>query len=309
MSTAFQRDTTVTATPGSSGRYTAHLPATWAAPNVPQGGIALATAVRGMQAELAAHQSGGVSMPLRSVSCVFAAPVEGGDIEIDATVLRQGRSVAQATATLRTPGRDAGLTAIAVFGASRPGFAFTDLDPPEMPDPESLPSYRDGPPPDVEFEFDHGPFPIWTNHIEGRPVVGHAPWEAYVPDTSERQSFYRFDEVPRDAAGALDPLALVTLCDTMPGAVAERMGPIPEYQWYGPSADLTVHIVGTARSEWILMRNHARRAGDGYASLDVELWDPESGLVAYGTQTMIFTFFDQIPEGDGRLPVDQRPTR
>ena len=303
MSTAFQRDTTVTPSADLPGRYSAHLPATWAAPNVPQGGIALATAVRAMQDGL-----DGVSMPLRSVSCVFAAPVEAGDVEIDVTLLRQGRSVAQSTATMRTPGRAAGLTAIAVFGARRPGFEFTDLDVPEMPDPDSLPSYRDGPPDGVEFEFDHGPFPIWTNHVEGRPVAGHAPWESYVPETSERQSFYRFDETPRDAQGLIDPLALVTLCDTMPGAIAERMGNDHGYQWYGPSADLTVHIVGEARSEWILMRNHARRAADGYASLDVELWDPGAGLVAYGTQTMLFTFSDRIPEGDERFPADQRPS-
>ena len=73
-----------------------------------------------------------------------------------------------------------------------------------------------------------------------------------------------------------------------------------------PSADLTVHIMGTARSEWLLMRNRARRASDGYASLEIELWDPVEGLVAYGTQTMIFTFADAIPEGDHRYPLDVR---
>jgi hypothetical protein len=84
------------------------------------------------------------------------------------------------------------------------------------------------------------------------------------------------------------------------------MGPNPEFDWYGPSADLTVHITGTARSDWLLMRNRARRAGDGYASLEIELWDPESGLVAYGTQTMIFTFSDAVPTGADRFPVDVR---
>jgi len=65
--------------------------------------------------------------------------------------------------------------------------------------------------------------------------------------------------------------------------------------------------VGTARSDWLLARNRARRAADGYASLEVEIWDPETGLVAYGTQTMIFTFFGPTPEGDARLPLDLRP--
>lgn len=63
--------------------------------------------------------------------------------------------------------------------------------------------------------------------------------------------------------------------------------------WLPPSADLTVHVLGEARSEWVLARNRARFAGDGYASAEMELWDPELGLVAYGTQVMFFSF----PEG------------
>lgn len=301
MGSAFQRDTAVVADPTTPFRFAAHLPDTWAAPNVPQGGISLAAATRAMHAAL-----GAVAMPLRSVSCVFAAPVEAGNVEIDVTVLRQGRSVAQTMATMHTPGRAAGLTAIAVFGAPRPGFEFTDLTPPEFPDPATLPRFRDGVPDGVEWDDDLGPFPIWTHHIEGRPVMGHPPWEDYIPTTSERQTLQRFDETPRTAGGSIDPLALVCLCDVMPGAVAERMGRPIAHDWYGPSADLTVHITGTAHSEYLLVRNFARRAGDGYASVEIEVWDPTEGLVAYGTQTMIFTFFDGVPEGDDRFPLDQR---
>jgi acyl-CoA thioesterase len=299
MLSAFQRDTTVVPDPARPGRFHAHLPKTWAAPNVPHGGLALAAATRGMQASVPEHMS------LRSVTCVFAAPVEAGDVEIDVTALRVGRSVAQTLATMRTPGRDAGLTAIAVFGAPRAGFEFTDVAAPAMPPVEPLPSFRDPLPEGVEFERD--PFPLWVHHLEGKPVVGHPPWEHYLPFSSERGNYQRFDETPYLDDGTVDPLALVTLCDMMPGAVAERLGLPLEYDWYGPSADLTVHVVGTARSEWLYARNRARRAGDGYASVEVEIWDPATGLVAYGTQTMIFTFFGPVPEGDHRLPLDLRP--
>ena len=57
-----------------------------------------------------------------------------------------------------------------------------------------------------------------------------------------------------------------------------------------PSADLTVHVFRDAQSEWILGHNFARHAGDGYASLEMALWDPAVGLLAYGTQTMFFVF-------------------
>jgi hypothetical protein len=78
----------------------------------------------------------------------------------------------------------------------------------------------------------------------------------------------------------------------MPGAVGERLGPRQE-AWLPPSADLTVHVLDDARAEWILAVNRARHAGDGYASVDMELWDmeaPAPKLVAYGTQVMFFSF-------------------
>ncbi|MGZ4675108.1 MAG: acyl-CoA thioesterase [Acidimicrobiia bacterium] len=298
MPSAFHVATAVAPDPQIRGRFTAHLPATWSAPNVPWGGLSLATAARAMQAALPEP------MPVRSLSCVFAAPVEAGAVEIDVTVVRAGRSVAQVLAHMRTPGRAAGLTAIAVFGSSRPGFEFTDLAPPDFPAVESLPSFRDPLPDGIVFDRD--PFPLWVHHVEGKPVSGHAPWEEYIPSTSERASYQRFDEPPLVADGSVDPFALVALCDTMPGAVAERLGWPIEHDWYGPSADLTVHVVGTARSEWLLARSRARRAADGYASVEMEIWDPATGLVAYATQTMIFTFFGAIPEGEARLPLDMR---
>ena len=40
-------------------------------------------------------------------------------------------------------------------------------------------------------------------------MLGHAPWEDYVPDRAERAMWYRFDEPPVLDDGRLDPLALV----------------------------------------------------------------------------------------------------
>ena len=86
-------------------------------------------------------------------------------------------------------------------------------------------------------------------------------------------------------------MAVLAMCDTMPGAMFEKLGPDVE-DWYGPSADFTVHPMGVARSEWLLAHSTARWAGDGYASLDITVWDPTEGLVAYATQVMYFTFPD-----------------
>ncbi len=104
-------------------------------------------------------------------------------------------------------------------------------------------------------------------------AIGHAPWERWDPSTSERAYWYRFDDPPLGDDGEWDPLAVVALCDTMPGAVEERMGPdVP--MWFGPSVDLTVHVLARASSPWLLAHNRARYAGDGYASAELSMWDP-----------------------------------
>ena len=105
--------------------------------------------------------------------------------------------------------------------------------------------------------------------------------------------------------GRLDPLAVVTMCDTMPGAVSERIGRRTQ-MYLPPSCDLTVHLLGDARTEWMLAVNRARYAGDGYASTEMEIWDGNcERLVAYATQQMFFVF----PEGPAAARRARPPHR
>lgn len=288
----FLRETAVARDPDRPGRWHTTLSDDWCAPSLPQGGVAAGVAVRAMAAELGtpAHR-------LRSVTTVFAAPVRSGPVVSDVTVLRRGRSMSQAMAQVCSAGEDVGHTSVAVFGGPRPGFAFTDIRPPQVPPPDACPSFRDAPPPGFERRVR---FSYW-DQVEGRAALGHPPWEDWVPTTSERANWYRFDEPPIVDGGVLDPVAVVTLCDTMPGAVSERMGPGTPF-WFPPSTDLTVHLFGDAGPGWLLAHNRARWAGDGYASLEIALWDLDRGLVAYATQMMFFTFPDGIPS-----PAELRP--
>lgn len=289
MGSLFTQETSVEADGDRPGHYRGELSGDWLAPLVPQGGITAAVAARAMAAEL-----DDATQRLRSLTTVFAGPVAAGPIEIDVGVLRRGRSMSQLTATVRNVGDGAGATAIAVFGASRPGFDFTDVAMPEVPSPEECPSWRDPPPPGAD---ERRPYFSYWDQVEGRAAIGHPPWEEYEPTSSERANWYRFDEPPVGADGNLDPLALVTLCDTMPGAVGERVGVSAGAHWLPPSADLTVHLFQDAGPGWLLMHNTARHAGDGYASVELKLWDPERGLVAYGTQVMFFVFPEGPPGG------------
>jgi acyl-CoA thioesterase len=279
----FARSTSVAADRERPGRYHATIGEEWNCPVVPQGGMVVATAARAMEEELDNN-----GQRLRSISVVFAAPVRHGDVEIDVQVLRRGRSMSQCSATVHNPDTDTGTTAIAVFGGVRRGFDFTDITPPEVPPPHECPSFRDPPP----VEWERGPTMNFWDNVEGRPALGHPPWEDVERTSSLRAVYYRFDEPARLDDGRWDPYAVVALCDTMPGAVGQMLGAQTE-QWMPPSADITVHVFNDAHSEWLLAVNRARYAGNGYASVDMEIWDVDNTsltLVAYATQVMFFTF-------------------
>ena len=290
----FERGTAVDRRDGQGdGAFRAFVGEEWNCPIVPHGGLMTATTVRAMTAALDQPDQS-----LRSVTTVFAAQVQAGPVDIDVDVLRRGRSISQVSATARTPGNDAGHTTLAVFGAPRDGYEFTDLEPPVVPPPDECPSFRDPLPEGIVRDM-HMNF--W-DYIEGRPASGHPPWEPYVPTSSERAAWYRFDEPPMLDDGRLDPLAVLTMCDTMPGAVSERTG-YRDHFYIPPSCDLTVHLLGDARTEWVLAVNRARFAGDGYASTEMEIWDANcEQLVAYATQQMFFVFPNGAPPLDQRAP-------
>lgn len=268
--------------PDGPGRYRATLGPGWNLVPLPQGGIVTALALRAMEAEL-----DDAGETLRTLSTMFVGQVADGAVEIDVDVLRRGRSMSHLRAEVRNEGASRGHVTTAVFGRPRDGFAFTDVVPPEVPPPDECRSFRDPPPPDWPT---WGPLPFWER-VEGRPAIGIPPWDDTPRTNSTQASWYRFDETPWLDDGTIDPAAIVVLADTMPGAVGQRLGRT-DRQWFGPSIDLTVHLFAPARTEWILAVNRARLAGDGYASVEMELWSAGS-LVAYGTQLMFFAF----PEG------------
>src|SRR4051812_50218376 len=114
-----------------------------------------------------ADELGDGTQTLRTLHTVFTAQVAHGALAVDVEVLRRGRSMSHVRAEARNPGTPRGHVTTAAFGASRPGFSFTDLLPPaDVPPPEECPSFRDPLPPEAgAFE----PAPVWTTPLEGRP--------------------------------------------------------------------------------------------------------------------------------------------
>ena len=266
--------------PDRDGRYRCELSHDWDLVAVPQGGVVASIALRAAAAELDAPEQ-----ELRTCTTVFAGQVAAGALEVKVEVLRKGRSASQVLATVTNEGAPAGAAVLAVYGGPRKGPTFVDVVPPEVPPPGDCRSYRDPFPPEVE-PFD--PLPFWRR-VEGRAALGHPPWEEFEPTGSDVATWLRFDDPPRTDDGALDPLAVLTLTDRMPGSIGERMGHQGP-RWFAPSADLTVHLLEPLRTEWVLAHDRARWADDGWASAETTLWDEHGLLVAYATQMMLFTY-------------------
>ena len=282
-------DATRVATTGVPGRYRGTIDGSWSLRPLPQGGVVSALAVRAMATEL-----DDPSQTLRTLHSTFVAPVTEGPVEVVVELLRRGRSMSHLRAEVSNPGATHGHLTTAVFGTPRRGFEFTDLEPPADVVPLAASrGFRDPLPEGVE---PFAPMPFWDTRLQGRAALGHPPWEDYEPDRAEHATWYRLDDPPMRDDGTLDPFALVVYADTMPGAVAEKIGPDHRSGWFGPSVDLTFHLLDVCRSSWVLAHNRARHAGDGYASVDMALWDcgedgtAEPRLVAYATQLCFFTF-------------------
>ena len=277
VGTPFDEDTAVERV--GEGRYAADLSDRWNLVPLPQGGVITALAVRAMQDALGVPEQ-----TLRSSHTTFAAQVAHGPLEIDVEILRSGRSMSQVRAEVRNAGAARGHLTIATFGAPRAGWDFTELAPPGVPAPDESRPFR-------AAESEYWPAtPFWSQCVEARAAIGHAPWEDFEPTAAERAIWFRLDDPPVRDDGTIDPLALLVFADLMPGAVGQRIGRT-DRPWFGPSADLTFHLLGECGPGWILGHNRARHAADGYASADMALWDGDR-LVAYATQVHFFTFLD-----------------
>src|SRR5271165_2525753 len=218
------------------GRYSATISPSWNLAVAAQGGVVAAIAARAMEAELGTGQS------LRSFHGVFARPVPVGPVEVEVGVIRSGRSISQVQASIRAVGADAGFTALAAFGQERPGFSYTELEKTRVPPPEECGSYRDPPPPESGLPSEPV-FEFWREVIEGRPALGHAPWDTSERGAAEVATWIKFEDLPADENGQFDQLALLVAADMMPSAVFEKVEPT-ERDWFAPSVDLTVHLVG-----------------------------------------------------------------
>jgi acyl-CoA thioesterase len=285
MASDLRKDTAVQKIVEAPGWFVADLSDAWNW-QTPAGGALMTVAMRAMVAEIADPSY----KPL-SATTLFCSPVPSGPMEIRVEVLRRGNAALQLRAALsstRLPGP--GLEVSATFARDRAGMDVVGAAPPDVPPPASCPVLdEDGP-------RHQGRFPFMQN-VEIRLAQGYPFWAASFlakhpevkqldPEPARFARWFKYHVPQMEPDGTLDPLAIPPIADTMPAALANKVGP-ERGAFRAPSLDLTVHFLDAARTEHLLVASYVRRARAGYATGEAEIWSADGVLCAYATQTMM----------------------
>jgi acyl-CoA thioesterase len=259
------------------GWYVADLSDDWSY-ITPSGGVLMTVAMRAMSAEL-----GDPSMHPLSANTHFCSPVPSGPLEIRVEVLRRGHAATQLRAALsssRQPGP--GLEVSATYVRERQGPEVHGIDMPDVPPPDEAEDIDDR-----SIASDERPSgrPFFANYDIKLAHGVHLWRPGWQAGEAHMAYWYRYRVPQRSADGLFDPLAIPPIADTMPGALARKLG--PQARFYAPSLDLTVHFLDPSDAEWFLVDVRALQARAGYASASAHIWDDKKRLVANTTQTMM----------------------
>lgn len=223
---------------------------------------------------------GDPSQKIVSATTIFCEPLRAGPLNVEVEVLRRGQAASQLRARVREgeepDPRRAGLEVIATFACDREGPDVVGATFPEVKSFETS-----------ELSPEHRHRLPFLENFEDRLALGHLSRdEAWAPGPARYARWMRYKVAPRRPDGTLSPWALPPIADLMPPALLQILG--PNYpRFLAPSLDLTLHFLEDTTAERLLVHSYCRRARRGYATAEVEIWDEDRRLLAYGTQVMM----------------------
>lgn len=244
-----------------SARGSVHVPDGWTQGRALFGGLVGALVARAA-ARLVPEERG-----LRSLLTSFVGPMQPGETEARATLLRSGRSVTQVEARLLQQG-EVRCSALASFAADRASELRVS-----GPDAPSLPPLSDC----FEQPYLEGVMPPFTKHFAMRWGLGEMPFSG--SSRAELGGYCRF----REEAGPLSVAHVIALVDAWPPPT------LPMLKTPAPSSSVTWMLdvvrapLGTC-DQWCSYRADAKVVADGYAHADAALWGPDGRLLALGRQ-------------------------
>ena len=241
------------------GRFAATVHDGWDIGGNANGGYLMAIAVRAMTET--------IGRPPLTVTGHYLRPAPAGECEIDVAVIRSGRRLATATATLSMDGKPT-LTLLATFGDQSPGGPSRQTSA-----AVELPPYEESAPPPPAGE---GPQPELMNRIDIRMHPEDGAFRRGQPSGTAlmRGWFALADDEPIDA------IALMLAADAFPPPVFNSGLAVG---WV-PTVELTVHVRGVPAPGPLRCVFRSRFIHDGLLDEEGEIWDSTGKLVCQSRQ-------------------------
>lgn len=260
--TTFDDDTAVQRVSGDTFRAT--IDRKWWVLRGPNGGYVAAILERAMTAAV-----DDPARPARSITVHFLTPPDAGPVDVHTQIERQGRALTSTSARL-VQGDRLIATAVGAFSARRDAIEYSEVEMPNVPLPDEVPSRA------LEGAPAHAAMFDW------RPAIGPVPFEE--GDQAITGGWFRLRE-PQVA----DPVVLTSYADGwFPALFFRTREPVGV-----PTVDFTVHFraslpLPNARpDDFYLVVFRAPLAHEGFVVEDGEIWSEDGRLVAQVRQLAV----------------------
>lgn len=210
------------------------------------------------------------TLPLRSATVSFVAPVAPGEAHAEVSILRQGSRATQGQVHLVQEGQVVAAI-LASFGAERESSISV---PPSTP----MPPFA-GPDEAQALPYVPGVTPDFFAHVDMRLADGGMPYSGAA--TSHMQGWMRF----RQAPPRFGEEHFVSLVDSWPPATIQMLGeprPASSLTW-------TIELLEDPSAEpdaWWAYEVRTDHAAHGYGHTHAHVWRPDGTLVAISRQTV-----------------------
>lgn len=267
----FEYDDAIALLPAGERRYSADLTAGWMVGGGINGGYLLSVVGNAIRADLA---EAGHPDPF-TISGYYLSPSRPGPATVEVEQIRVGKGTSTVSATLwqEQDGRQVRrLTALATYGdlAGLPAAGPEHLEggPPELPPVEECVLSSESPEEWKAFVPMLDRFAMRLDPATAGGFVGAPSGRNYV------QAWFKLvDDRP------IDPIALLTVVDTLPPVTLELGVP-----GWAPTLELTAHVRGTPAPGWLRVRHETKNFTGGFFEEDCVVWDSEGRLVAQSRQ-------------------------
>ena len=242
---------------GSQARFIAEIPQDWTQGRTTFEGLLAAVAIRGLQ-----HVAQG--RPMRSFLMDCLSPTVPGELNIQVDVLRVGRTLLHARATLSQEGQTRALL-LGTFGNGRE--SKLKLEGASAPKSDLPPDQL------VRLPYIEGAMPAYTQHFDYRWTSQHGLFSG-APE-GKLSGYVRALNADR-----VDCAVIATLIDSFPPAVLTQLrapAPASIVTWMVTFPHLRSAV---ALSEFNRYESVTSFANAGYASIDTKLWDHDGRLLA-----------------------------